>query len=324
MYPLKFEPIYIEKIWAGSKLNKIRAGQLKKGIGISWEVSAHPNATNIISNGRFKGMTLKEIVEKEGVKIIGTDISSSDVLRIAYLDAKEDLSIQVHPGKEYAAIHENDGGKSELWYILEADEGAYVIAGTSITDKKSLKEAALSNTLSPYLNKIPVKKGDIVNIKSGLIHALGKGILAIEIGQNGDTTYRIYDYDRGRKLDLEKGLDVLDLELKCKKPNYISLNFDSFVKEYCFISDEYCVEIINVIERYIGDSNPKHFYIYTCVEGNCIIEYEKGYEKINMGDSVFIPASLGNYCFRGKCKLLKSYISSVNTIKNDIFSNITY
>lgn len=324
MYPLKFEPIYVEKIWAGSKLKKIRPGCPQGDIGISWEVSAHSNATNRIINGEYKGMTLKEVVEKEGSKVIGTEIKPREVLRIAYLDAKEDLSIQVHPGGEYAATHENDGGKSELWYILEADEGAYVIAGASTTDKEVLKEAVLNNTLQNYLNRVPVKKGDIIAIKSGLVHALGKGILAIEIGQNGDTTYRIYDYGRGRKLDLDKGFDVLDLGLKCRKTNYISVKLAGSTKNYCFSSDEYCVEIVNIIEEYKNRSNSKHFYIYTCVEGDCTIEYEKGYEKIAMGESIFIPATLGNYGFKGECKLLRSYISSVNTTKNEIFSYITY
>lgn len=324
MYPLKFEPIYVEKIWAGTKLKEIRPTIACEGMGISWEVSAHPSAINVIINGKYKGMGLKELVEKEGAKIIGTEIRANEVLRIAYLDAKEDLSIQVHPGEEYASIHEKDGGKSELWYILDADEGAYVIAGTSIKDKEVLKEAALKNTLQDYLKKVPVKKGDIVAIKSGLVHALGKGILAIEIGQNGDTTYRIYDYGRGRKLDLEKGFDVLDVELEHKKPNYISVDFDGFTKDYCFLSDEYCIEIINIAKEYNSNSNHKRFYIYTCVEGDCVIEYEKGFEKVSMGESVFIPATLGNYCFKGECKLIKSYISSPNLIKDEIFSYITY
>ncbi|SKC37295.1 type I phosphomannose isomerase catalytic subunit [Maledivibacter halophilus] len=324
MYPLKFKPIYTEKIWAGNKLRKVKPSLAEDQIGISWELSAHPNADNVISNGVYKGIKFSDIIQKEGRKLIGTKLECNQILRIAYLDASQDLSIQVHPYEKYAREYEKDGEKNESWYILEAEEGAYVVAGTTTTDKELLKQAVKNGTLENYIIKVPVKKGDFVIIKAGLLHALGKGILAIEVGQNGDTTYRLYDYNRGRKLDIEKSFDVLNTNLRCKKPVYLSANFSDYTKHYCFFDKEYALELIDINKEYKNISDPERYFVYTCVEGNCKIEYDLGIEEVFLGETVFIPACLGSYIFKGNCRLIRSYIPDVDKLESEILSYVKY
>jgi len=324
LYPLKFNPIYIKKIWAGSKLKSMRSNISDENIGISWEISAHRNADTIINNGRFNGKNLSKLLNEEKENVLGAKISPDQFLRIAYLDADEDLSIQVHPDSEYARINENDGGKNESWYILDAKENAYVIAGVSITDKEILTQAVKDGSIENYIKKIPVKKGDIVVIKTGVLHALGNGILAIEIGQNSDTTYRLYDYNRGRKIDIEKSFDVIKPELKGFKPKYLSVDCNDYVKSYCFCGKEYAIELISVKTLYKNKTNGERFYIYTCVGGQCCIDYNSGSELLSYGESVLIPASMGDYAFKGKCVLLRSYIPDVDKLSEEILKYIKY
>lgn len=323
MYPLKFKSIYIEKIWAGEKIKNLKADIGQRSVGISWEFSGHKNADSIIQNGIYTGMSFSQLLEKEGEKLIGTKINKCQILRAAILDARESLSLQVHPHDEYARIHENDNGKNETWYIMDADEEAYITAGTTTQDVKVLRKAVLDGNLEDYVVKVPVKKGDITVIKTGLLHALGKGILAVEIGENGDTTYRFYDYNRGRKLDIEKSFDVLRPEQQCFKPQYISISYDGYSKSYCYLGSEYALELFDIDTIFEDESDIERYYIYTCVEGQCNIKYSGVSEKVKMGESVFIPATLGKYYFEGKCRLIKSYIPDIDKVKDQIMTNIT-
>lgn len=322
MYPLTFKPIYIEKIWAGNKLRKLRNDIGGKSVGISWEFSGHKNADSIIKNGEYSGMSFSELLKNQGEKLIGTKINKNQILRAAMLDAAESLSIQVHPHDEYARIHENDNGKNETWYIMDADEGAYITAGTTTQDVEILKKAVLHGNLEDYVVKVPVKKGDVTVIKTGLLHALGKGILAVEVGENGDTTYRFYDYNRGRKLDIEKSFDVLKPEQQCFKPKYIWISYDGYRKAYCYLGSEYALELIDIESLYENKGDIERYYIYTCVDGQCHIKYGDCLEEINMGESVFIPATAGKYAFEGKCRLMRSYIPDIEKVKKEILSNI--
>ncbi len=311
LYPMKFEPIYIKKIWAGNKLKKMRPANLEESIGISWEISGHKNALTKVSNGKYKGLNLKELVQMDKTKMLGKNVDESEILRVAYLDAADGLSIQVHPTDDFSRIHENDGGKTEAWYILEADEGAYITAETTVDNIDVIKQALKKDKLEDYVMKIPVKKGDFVMIPAGLIHALGKGILAIEIGQNSDITYRLYDYNRGRKLDIEKSFSVLNPKLKCEKcemGEHSSQHGKKYKKSICFKRKEFVLEVIDINSEYEDIANGERYHIYSCVAGRCIIEFNSGNEILNYGENVFIPAKMGNYKIKGTCRVLKSYI----------------
>ncbi len=219
MKPMLCTPIYNQTIWAGDKLNQIRKDP-NALFGTSWEVSAHPSAETIIGNGEYKGQELSTLIAKYPIEMLGEGIKDNQMLRSAWLDAKESLSVQVHPGEAYAQANENDHGKTESWYVLKADEGATLVAGSDFNEKDEIRNAISNDTIESHLRRVPVKDGDFILIPAGTLHALGKGILAIEIGTNSNTTYRFYDYHRKdqngneRELHLEKSLDVVNLEIK--------------------------------------------------------------------------------------------------------------
>lgn len=308
MYPLLIQPDYLEKIWAGNKMSKFHSNSSKKS-GIAWELSAHPNASTKISNGQYKGKDLIEVISIEKEKLIGTSHTSSNSIpiRLALMDASEYLSVQVHPNQEYAQLHNNDNGKNELWYIIEADSDAKIIAGTNQTDPQKFIESIQNQTLEENLIYIPVKTGDLINIPQGLVHALGKNILAIEVGQNSDTTYRIYDYDRGRPLDIEKSMDVIDLTLSTKVIDYKTIQHNDYIYHKGFDGLPYTVDLIDIINYFESTSHKEYFESYTCINGSCTLTSQDGNLDIQKGDTIMIPATLGNYRFTGSCKLLRAF-----------------
>ena len=223
MEPLFFDPIYKSIIWGGRNLERIFNRSLPEGkVAESWEISNHGKDNSIITNGEFKGKSLNELLNKFGSKLVGKKCSSERFpLLIKLIDANDKLSVQVHPDNEYAKIHDNDLGKTEMWYIIDAKPNAKLICGVkSGTTKKQFEEAIKNNTLNEYLNYVDVKKGDTIFIPSGTVHAILDGIVIAEIQQNSDTTYRVYDWGRvgkdgkPRELHVEKALDVINFEYK--------------------------------------------------------------------------------------------------------------
>ena len=168
MYPMKLKPIYDKTIWANDRLTTMR-GMEEKGMGTCWEISAHPYAKNVILNGEYAGKTLDEVIQANPQSILG-EKQLHQMLRLAYLDAREDLSIQVHPYDEYARAHENDEGKTESWYILEADKGATLVAGTTASDAAVIKAAVENDQVEDYVRKVEVEAGDFVCIDAGMLH----------------------------------------------------------------------------------------------------------------------------------------------------------
>lgn len=218
---IKLQSVYKDFIWGGIKIREVLhkdTGQLKK-IAESWDISTHPMGQSIIAEGQFAGKTLGEyfdIVGWDKLGDYGTKYHRLPVL-VKYIDAKESLSIQVHPGDVYARLHENDSGKNEMWHILGADEGAYVYLGFNRdVTRREVEKSIADNSIEKLLNKVPVKEGETYFIPAGTVHAIGKGCLICEIQQTSNVTYRLYDYDRvdangnKRELHLEKALDVIN------------------------------------------------------------------------------------------------------------------
>ncbi len=310
MYPLKFENLYFDKIWGGRDFELFRDNLPKGNIGESWDIACHPHGISIMANGEFKGMSLAELIELKGDEILGTKIQKDWFpLLIKLIDAKDYLSVQVHPNDEYATRVENEMGKTEIWYVLEAFEDASLVVGTKDNcTVDDFKLAIKKGTLDEYMNKISVKKGDVYFIQSGLIHAIGPGVIIAEIQQNSDTTYRVYDYNRGRELHIAKALDVIDPTLKSEKIKGISISSSGYSKTYLCIDKNFSLELYTVEDSFTENSDIERFYAFTCVEGSGKILYKDGKEDIKIGDSVLIPASLGEYTFTGTMKVLKSYV----------------
>ena len=197
---LKLRPALKDYLWGGTRLKTDFGFQTDLDIvAEGWMLSCHKDGENIVENGKYKGKTLSEVIEETGTEILGTNAQKFDrfPILIKLIDAKKDLSVQVHPDNDYALRVENEYGKTECWYILDCDEGAELIYGfkREIT-KEEFKQRIADNTFLEVVNKVPVHKGDLFFIEAGTLHAIGKGILLAEIQQNSNTTYRVYDYGR--------------------------------------------------------------------------------------------------------------------------------
>ncbi|KZL89816.1 type I phosphomannose isomerase catalytic subunit [Clostridium magnum] len=320
MYPIKFKNIYFDKIWGGRDLELFRDNLPEGDIGESWDVACHPHGMSIVKNGEFKGTKLDELIKLKGSELLGTKIFKETFpLLIKLINAKDKLSVQVHPEDKYAMETEGEMGKTEVWYVVEALTGANLVVGTKEgCTKEQFKKAIEEGKLEEYMNKIPVKKGEVYFVKSGLIHAIGEGVIIAEIQQNSDTTYRVYDYNRGRELHVEKALDVVDLDLRGERSTGVKVEGNGHSKVYYCVCDKFSLELYDVYEAFSESSDEERFYVFTCVEGNGKIIYNNGSESIEKGESIFIPASLGDYRIEGNLKLLKSYVPDIEKLKSEI------
>ena len=218
---IKLKSVYQEYIWGGSKIHELLhkdTGTLPR-VAESWEVSTHPAGKSIVENGAFRGKTLNEYFDQIGWGTAGRYAARNHQLPILikYIDAKENLSIQVHPNDKYARKHEGDNGKNEMWFVLAADEGAFIYLGFSRdVTKEEIKRRIADNTREEVLNRVEVKPNEAFYIPAGTVHAIGAGCLICEVQQTSNVTYRIYDYGRTdengkpRELHVKKALDVLD------------------------------------------------------------------------------------------------------------------
>ncbi|HIX09224.1 MAG TPA: class I mannose-6-phosphate isomerase [Firmicutes bacterium] len=218
---IKLIPVFKDYIWGGTKIRDL----LKKDTGEmehvaeSWEFSTHPDGQSVIANGKYAGKTLSEYFSSIGWKRAGAYGEEHKCLpfMVKFIDARENLSIQVHPTEAYAHRHENDNGKNEMWYIVDAEEDAFIYVGFNRdTNRKEVSRRVKEKSIEEILNKIPVRKGDSFFIPAGTVHAIGAGCLICEIQQTSNITYRLYDYGRlgadgkPRELNLKKALDVLN------------------------------------------------------------------------------------------------------------------
>lgn len=325
MEPIKFDNVYHEKIWGGRDLGIFRNNLPDGKIGESWDVACHKHGMSTAVNGEFKGKTLREIIDLKGAEIVGKKIPTDWFpLLIKMINAKDKLSVQVHPTNDYAKKVEGEMGKTEVWYVVEAFEGASLIVGTNDCTKEQFKEAIENGKLDKYMHKVNVKKGDVYFVKSGLIHGIGAGVIVAEIQQNSDTTYRVYDYNRGRELHVKKALDVVNLNLKGERSRGVEVPFDGYRKIYYCLCDNFSLELYDVQKSFEESSDEDRFFIFTDVDGEGKINYDGGSIDIKMGDSVLIPASLGKYQFEGRMKVLKSYVPDVKKCEEEILKNVRY
>ena len=307
MYPIKFENLYYDKVWGGRDLESFRNNLPDGDIGESWDIACHPNGTGVVVNGKFKGMNFNELINNYSEEILGKGIKNNEFpLLVKLINSNENLSVQVHPNDEYARRVENSFGKTEAWYVVDAKEGAELIVGTNGCTKEQFEEAIKNNSVEDCLNRIKVKKGDAFLINSGLVHAICSGLVIAEIQQNSDITYRVYDYGRPREIHVEKSLEVIDFNLKPERlvedfKEFLGYKYTALCKSDYFTIDKYVIKS-NV--NMASDINA--FSIITCVDGSGLINYKNGTEIVSKGDSLLIPAQLGNYEIKGDLELLIS------------------
>jgi mannose-6-phosphate isomerase len=299
MKPIKLEPIYKSTAWAGRKINSIRHLE-GESIGIAREVCAYKGSENIVKTAPYAGQKISEVIRTHKTEFLG-NIQTDQLIRIAYMDAREDLSIQVHPNAQLG-IKENDFEKSEAWYVLEADEGSRVTVGLSINGINEIRERIQTGKLEPVLIHEQVQTGDFILVPAGLIHACGKGLFVLEIGTYGGITYRLFDYDRGRALDIEKGLEALDPSLRCTithcspKPGCSQIGVDHTL---------FRAEVIDVLQSYTF-ANEEVYFVLTCVENHCIVRTVDGIYPLEFTESILLPANSGECIVEGTARLIRS------------------
>lgn len=300
LYPLKFEPILKEKVWGGNALASRfhKKGNDHQNIGESWEISAMQGNLSIISNGFLAGNNIEELIEVYMGDITGDSVyekfGNEFPLLIKFIEAKEDLSIQVHPGNEMAREKHNAYGKTEMWYILESENEGKIFTGfREEVTKEHYQNALDEGTLASLLNVEVAAPGDVFFTPAGRIHAIGKGIVLVEIQQTSDITYRVFDWDRQgtRELHKELALDAIDFKQygKNKVTRELTLNNTENLVTCDFFNTN-IIWLINPVNKdyTLIDS----FIIYICTEGEFIIRWEGNAEVVTRGETVLLPAMI--------------------------------
>ena len=294
LYPLLLKPVIKDYLWGGRRLiDEFGFETDKDPAAEGWMLASHKDGTNIVANGKYKGSKIDDVLKKW--------YKDYDLpILIKLIDAKDRLSVQVHPDNKYALENEGEFGKTEMWYIVDCEPGAKLIYGfTEKIGKNEFAKRIENNTLDAVMNYVPVKKGDVFFIKAGTLHAIGKGILIAEIQQNSNTTYRVSDYGRlgadgkPRELHIDKALDVTEL-----KPSSVPYGNIGDKKTFSFGTCRHLAKCeyfdvtyieLNGKKRFVSNGS---FISLLVIDGKTEIEYNGGKITVGKGDSVLIPKGL--------------------------------
>ncbi|QAA81187.1 mannose-6-phosphate isomerase [Aequorivita sp. H23M31] len=318
LYPLKFKPILKEKVWGGKKLNNLLNKKATGNIGESWEISGVENNVSIVANGPWEGKSLDGLLSEFKEKLVGDRVykifGNKFPLLFKFIDAADDLSVQVHPEDSLAKQRHNSFGKTEMWHIFQADPGAQLIVGfKNELEKEDYLRTLAEGNITEILNSVTVKKGDTFVIYPGTVHAIGAGVLLAEIQQTSDITYRIYDWDRPeadgkmRELHTDLAVDAIDFGSNPKKESYPNKeNFPVHIAETEFFSTNK-LHLSQSFVRKLGDMDS--FVVYMCLEGQATIAGNGFSEKMEIGDTLLIPAEIEEITFDTKgASFLEVYV----------------
>lgn len=310
--PVKLISACKDYIWGGDRLIKEYGKTLESGrIAESWELSAHPDGESIIGSGAHRGMTLSEYISHAGRDSLGENSKKYDYfpLLIKLIDARSDLSVQVHPSDDYALSKEGQYGKTEMWYIIDCEEGSEIYYGfdRDVT-RKEYESAIADGTLCDILRRVKVKAGDCFFIPSGTVHAIGAGILICEVQQNSNLTYRVYDYNRRdkdgntRPLHIEKALEVSTLS---PAPRSDRGGDPSLLADCSYFRAKKLS--VNGESKLLSDTSS--FVSLIVTKGNGCLDYNNGSLYFQRGDSIFIPAANAEYILKGNCEIIESRVN---------------
>ncbi len=324
LYPLKFTPICKDKIWGGNKLHDLLNKQFPElsNCGESWEMSGVQGDISVVSNGFLTGNNLEELIEVYMGDLVGEKVyekfGTEFPLLVKFIDANDNLSIQVHPNDELALERHDSFGKTEMWYVVQADQGSQLIAGFNRKiDKEEYLHCVENGTLEEILNFEEVKAGDVFFMPAGRVHAIGKGIVVAEIQQTSDVTYRIYDFNRvddkgnPRELHTELAIDAIDYTFET---NYRTEYESQINKSAKLVECPYfTTNLLSITAEVECDfTGLDTFVIYTCLEGECSLAWEDQILPVSKGDSILVPALISNFIFSAnngeQAKLLEVYI----------------
>ncbi|WP_035667871.1 type I phosphomannose isomerase catalytic subunit [Flavobacterium sp. 83] len=317
-YPLQFAPILKERIWGGEKLKTVLHKPITSKItGESWELSTVEGDVSIVANGDWKGKSLSTLIDEYPNEILGTQVyarfGKQFPLLFKYLDAREDLSIQVHPNDELAKKRHNSFGKTEMWYIMQADEDARIIVGfKEKSNANDYLENLKNKTLLSILDDVKVKSGDVFFLETGTVHAIGAGLVVAEIQQTSDITYRLYDFDRvgadgnTRELHVDLALEAINYnKVQTKREYSKNVNESNGVVDCPYFTTNF-IPLENEIKV---SKSGKTFTVYMCVEGTFEVEFNDLKLQYKKGDTVLIPAIMNAFILSGKASILEIYIS---------------
>ena len=311
MEPLFIQPVFQEKIWGGNRLHTVFGFDLPSDkIGEDWAISAHPHGVSVIENGEFAGQKLDELWQNHK-ELFGNPTEPVFPLLIKILDAEDELSVQVHPDDAYGMKHEGELGKTECWYIIDAEPGAEIIYGHHAKTREELAEMIHDERWDDLLTRVPVKKGDFYYVPSGTIHAIGKGIMILETQQSSDTTYRVYDYDRQddqgntRELHIQQSIDVTTVP--ARKPE---LNVTEVKKGQSSIITYLKTDFFNVYEWQVNgelhlQANAP-YTLLTVIDGFGELKVNGKSYEMPMGTSCIMPNGISNWTIEGKCSIIAS------------------
>jgi mannose-6-phosphate isomerase len=302
LYPLKFNPILKDRLWGGTKLGDIFGKPIKSDIvGESWEISTVEGAISVIANGNLVGTSLQDLIDENADALLGKSVverfGTDFPILIKFIDAKQDLSIQLHPNDELAKKRHNSFGKTEMWYIMDADKDANLIVGFNKTvTKEEYQKSIDNNTLEALMNYEKVKEGDTFFINTGKIHAIGAGVVLAEIQQTSDVTYRVFDFNRKdkednlRELHTDLALDAIDFE---KKDDFkIAYNKHQNTVNSLVDCPYFKTNYLNLTKNIDVDiSERDSFTIYICVAGSAVIANEHGEASLQKGETLLLAAS---------------------------------
>lgn len=307
---LFLNPTFVEMIWGGNRLaTEYHYNIPSDKTGECWAVSAHPKGDCTIANGMYKGEKLSSLWENHR-ELFGNIQGDRFPLLVKIIDAKDDLSIQVHPDDAYAKKNENGSlGKTECWYILDCNENADLIIGHNAKDKEELQQMIHNREWNRLIRKVPIKKGDFFQIEPGTVHAITAGTLILETQQNSDVTYRLYDYDRlsngvPRELHIEKSIDVIKAPFKEKNLERKITKEKNFTKEELVTCEFYFVDKIDVDGTNTFE-NLAPFLIMSVLEGEGSINHT----PVKKGDHFILPDGFGDYTLEGKLSVICSGVS---------------
>lgn len=315
MYPIQLIPVTKDYVWGGVKLkDQWKKSSIGGVIAESWELSCHRDGESVVSDGEYEGMTLRAVVETHP-EYLGTAASRFPFfpILIKLIDAEQNLSIQVHPDDAYALAHEGQFGKSEMWYIVDCDEGSGVYCGfRKPLDKAQVAKHLQEGTICDALNFIQVKKGDCLYIPAGTVHAICGGLLICEIQQNSSLTYRLFDYNRKdqngnlRALHIDKAIDVIDAS-KVSVPNAECKRLDDHTRLLAQC-DYFTAKEIKPEGEYVFDVTNDSFVSLTVVEGRGRVAAGGSEVECDLGDTVFLPAGIGETVLTGDMTVIAASV----------------
>ena len=317
---LKFEPLLKSTIWGGEKIipfKQIRSSQTQ--VGESWELSGVPGCETVVSEGEHQGKPLNQLVSEERERLLGADnyrrFGNEFPLLIKFIDAKRDLSVQVHPDEDYATAHHGSNGKAEMWYVLQADEGAIIRTGFNRTITREEFDRRLNDsTLLDVINAHRSKPGDLFFIPPGQIHTIGAGNMVVEIQESCDITYRVWDYDRHdaqgnrRELHLEQAREVLDFNSRDARVDYSRDGAEELTR--LVTCPKFEVSLLRFDDGYtLSLPQPHSFVVMIGLAGETTIHVE-GYNPVTVcqGETVLVPAAVTRMELTGQARLLTAMV----------------